>query len=52
MTMTPQKKANSQITASIAASKGKKVINGGTDPAEIHLSNINVVLQQINEKPF
>ena len=41
------KKANSQT----AASKGKQIVNGGTDPTELHLSDPDVVLQQINEEP-
>ena len=51
MIMAPQKKPSSQATASVAASKGKKTINGGTDPTDLHPSNPDVVLQQINEEP-
>jgi len=42
--MAPQKKANSQAAASVAAFKGKKTINGGTNPTDLYPSNLDVVL--------
>ena len=41
----PSKKASSHITATSAASKGKEIVNGGTDFANHHPQNFNIVLQ-------
>ena len=48
--MAPQKKASSQIIVTSIVAKGKKVINGGTGPADLHPSNLDVIFEQVNEK--
>ena len=48
--MTTQQKANSQIVASIAISKVKKMVNMDMNPTDFHPSNPDFVLHQINEE--
>ena len=49
--MAPQKKVTSQTVASTTASKGKKIINGGTGRIDIHPSDLDGVLEQVNKEP-
>jgi len=50
-TMAPQKKVTSQTVASTTASKCKKIINGDTGRIDIHPSDLDGVLEQVNKEP-
>jgi len=46
----PAKKATSQTAVPSVASKGKKIIHGGTNNAELHPPNTYVILRQVEEE--
>ena len=52
LTMMAPQKASSQTAATFVASKGKKIVYGGTSSVDHHPQNSNIVLQSVEKRTF